>query len=420
MPNIKKMVPMLVPLILMFYFMYPQALSIGSSSFVALAGLVGLAVYAYHRFPFKEIFTAFFGLALLFFFEFTIAWINNTGFSEPIGYARTQIAWFFTAYLVLLAIFSIHKKPTFNTFLLYIVASITLQSIIAFFMYINDDVQQFFFSLQMQIEYTEDIVAEVESQRLLGYGIGFFGAGAICGIGLIAASYLFMRMKFELKGFILLVACYVFMFYIGLFMARTTVVGMAIGILLIAFLYWKDNRSEKRQVKPLIIISILLMIGGYIFAMFYFSTFSDWAFELFTNFIETGSLQTKSSNGLEEMFVLPKDPHIILFGTGNIGFWGNDVGYTRLFYYLGIPGTIIFFLYQVFIIHLSKTKDWAVNSFAITIFIYTLALNIKGLIDLNYILYSVFLYFLFYKYYIYYPMIYQNTSKQLPKFKAKI
>lgn len=411
---------MLVPLILMFYFIYPQALDIRGSSFVAPAGIIGLGVYAYHRFPFREVVTALAGLFALFFVYYSLTWINKAPDGYTIGYFRTQVAWFFVAYLVVFSIFKVHRKPTFNTFLLYIVGAITLQSVIAFLMYLNDGIHDFFFSFQMQGEYTEEIMEEAGSQRLMGYGIGFFGAGALSGIGLIAASYLLIRMRLKTKGFVLLVACYVFMFYIGLFMARTTVVGMAIGVALMAFLYLKDNKSVKKQAKKFIVVSFLLMIAGYTFAMFYFSSFSTWAFELFTNFFEHGRLETKSSNGLEEMLIFPEDLRTIVFGRGDMGFWGSDVGYSRLFFYVGIPGTILFFLYQMFIIKLSSTKDWGVNIFALTIFVYTMALNFKGWIDLNFMIYGIFFFFMFYKYYVYYPKIYQQREFKLPKFKTTV
>lgn len=410
---------MLIPLILMFYFIYPQALEVNGSSFVALAGIIGLGLYAYHRFPFKEVVTALSGLFVLFFIYYSLSWINKVP-DDTIGYFRTQIAWFFTAYLVVSSIFKAHKNPTFNTFLLYIVAAITLQSLIAFLMYLNEGIHDFFFSLQMKEEYTEEIMDEAGSQRLMGYGIGFFGAGALSGMGLIAASYLLIRMKLSAKGFILLVACYVFMFYIGLFMARTTVVGMALGLALIAVLYLKDNRSVKKQAKKFIIASSFLMIGGYVFAMSYFSGFSTWAFELFTNLFEHGRLETKSSNGLEKMLVFPEDLHTILFGRGYTGFWGSDVGYSRLFFYVGIPGAILYFLYQFFIMKLCFTKDWGVNIFALTMVLYTMVLNFKGWIDLNFILYGIFFFFMFYKYYIYYPKIHKKSEFVLPKFKTTV
>ncbi|MFV0536755.1 MAG: hypothetical protein ACK5M3_05195 [Dysgonomonas sp.] len=420
MPKVKEMIPMLIPLILMFYFIYPQALEVNASSFVALAGIVGLGLYAYHRFPFKEVVTALSGLFVLFFIYYSLSWVNNVADGSTTGYFRTQIAWFFTAYLVVVSIFKAHKNPTFNTFLLYVVAAITLQSLITFLMYLNEGVHDFFFSLQMQGEYTEAIMEEAGSQRLMGYGIGFFGAGALSGMGLIAASYLLIRMRLSTKGFILLVACYVFMFYIGLFMARTTVVGMLVGLVLIAILYLKDNKSVKKQAKKFIIVSFFLMSGGYIFAIFYFSGFSTWAFELFTNLFEHGRLETKSSNGLEEMFVFPDDLHTILFGRGYTGFWGSDVGYSRLFFYVGVPGAILYFLYQFFIMKLCYTKDWGVNFFALTMVLYTMILNFKGWIDLNFILYGIFFFFMFYKYYVYYPKIYMKREFVLPKFKTTV
>ena len=411
---------MLIPLILMFYFIYPQALAVGGSSFVAMSGLAGLGLYAYHRFPFKEVVTALSGMFALFFVYYSLTWINKVPDGYTIDYFRTQLALFFTAYLVISSIFKVHKNPTFNTFLLYIVAAITLQSLIAFLMYMNEGAHDFFFSMQMQGEYTEEVMEEAGSQRLMGYGIGFFGAGALSGMGLLAASYLLIRMKLKAKGFILLVACYVFMFYIGLFMARTTIVGMALGLVLIVVLYLKDNRSEKKQAKNFIVASFFLMFAGYIFAMFYFSSFSSWAFELFTNLFVHGRLETRSSSGLEEMFILPKDLHTMVFGRGYMAFWGSDVGYSRLIFYVGVPGTVLFFLYQFFIIKLGFTKDWGVNIFAVTMVLYTIALNFKGWIDLNFILYGIFFFFMFYKYYVYYPKIFKKKESVLPKFKTTV
>jgi hypothetical protein len=180
----------------------------------------------------------------------------------------------------------------------------------------------------------------------------------------------------------------------------------------------KDNKSEKKQAKKFIIASLFLMIAGYTFSMLYFSDFSNWAFELFTNFFESGRLETKSSSGLKEMFIFPEDLHTIVFGKGTLDFWGSDVGYSRLFFYVGIPGTILFFIYQLFIIKLSFTKDWGVNIFALTIFAYTMVLNVKGLIDFNFILYIIFLFFMFHKYYIYYPELYAERRIRSFNFKS--
>jgi hypothetical protein len=279
-------------------------------------------------------------------------------------------------------------------------------------MYVNEPVEKFFYSLQMKIEYTEELMDEAGRQRLMGYGIGFFGAGAISGSGLVLLSYLLMRMRLNLKEFILLVGLYVLIFYIGLFMARTTIVGMAVGFGVIAVLYLWDNRAVKKQAKTFAIASVFLMAAGYIFAMFYFSSFSEWAFELFTNFFEHGRLETKSSSGLAEMFMIPKELQTLIIGNGAITFFGSDVGYTRLLFYSGIIGTLAFFLYQLYVIKLGLTKDWGVNAVPASIFVYTLALNVKGFIDLNFILYLIFFYFMFYKYYVYMPKLYADNKKR--------
>lgn len=397
---------MFLVLIVMFYYVYPQALEVRGSSFILLSGVLGLGLYAYHGFPFKETIYVIIGIGVLYFSFLTSNWVNMTGDTYTVGYPKSQIAWFFSAYLVIFLIFRVHKKPTFNTLLLYIAAAIALQALIAFAMNTNSSINDFFFSLQMQAQYNERVMAEGGSQRIMGYGIAFFGAGAISGIGLIAISYLLMRLNLKTKEFILLALLYVFTFYIGLFMARTTIIGMAIGLALIAVLYLWDNRSYRKQAKTFFISSIFLMAGGYTFAMFYFPYFSDWAFELFINFLNTGKLETRSSSGLEEMFVIPQDVHTLIFGRGRMDFHGTDVGYSRQLFWTGVPGTIIYFGFQYFVAKLSFTKDWATNIFALAIFVYALALNVKGWIDLNFVLYLIFFYFMFYKYYVYMPKQY--------------
>ncbi|MFV0417114.1 MAG: hypothetical protein ACK5KT_00080 [Dysgonomonas sp.] len=410
MQRIKEAVPMFLVLVVMFYYIYPQALDVRGSSFILLSGVIGLGLYAYHGFPFKEVIYVLIGIGVMYFSFLTSNWINMTEDSYTIGYPKSQIAWFFSAYLVIFLIFSAHKKPTFNTLLLYIAAAIGLQAIIAFAMNTNEGINNFFFSLQMQAQYTEAIMEEGGSQRIMGYGIAFFGAGAISGMGLIAISYLLMRLKLKTKEFLLLALLYVFVFYIGLFMARTTIIGMAIGFALIAVLYLWDNRSQKKQAKTFLIASVFLMAGGYIFAIFFFPSFSDWAFELFTNFLKRGELTTRSSSGLDEMFIIPQDAHTLLFGKGRMDFHGTDVGYSRQLFWTGIPGTIIYFGFQYYIARLSSTKDWAINIFPLAVFVYSLALNIKGWIDMNFILYLIFFYFVFYKYYVYMPKQYMRMK----------
>lgn len=410
---LSKITPMALLLVLVFYYIYPIALDVAGSSFVFLAGILGLGLYVYHRFPFKEVVYAIAAMLLMYFVFFTASWVNKTQDLHFMNNFKSQIAYFFSAYLVIFFVFKVHKQPTFNTLILYIGLAVTLQAVITFAMYLNEGIKDFFYSLQMQVLYTEEIVSRSEDERLVGYGIGFFGAGAYSGMGLMAISYILMRMRLNFKQFMTLALLYVFTFYIGLFMARTTVIGMVFSLIIIAILYFLDHRSSKKQGNILFFSLIFLLAGGYTFSMFYFPAFSDWAFELFNNFINTGKLETRSSNGLEEMFLIPDDLHTLLFGKGSMAFWGSDVGYSRLLFYAGVPGTLAFFMYSMFIIKCSFTKDWAVNIFPISILIYVMALNVKGAMEMNFVLYLIFFFFLFYKYYIFNPKIYLRNKQFL-------
>jgi len=404
-PAIKEVIPMIIPLLFTFYFMYPQAMSVLGSSFVLLSGTVGLAYYSYHRFPFRETANVILGMGVMLLWFYSVSWYNNSNDPYTLGYFKSEIALLFSAYMLILVIFNVHKKPTVETVLKYIVGAVALQCFFTFIMSLDESIADFFFSLQLQTEYSEEVVGENSWQRLMGYGIAFFGAGANNGVALVIISYLLVSKTLAKYEFFLLSALYVFIFYISLFMARTTVVGAGVGFVLIAYFYFIGNKGSRKQVHKFVITALFLMFGGYLFAMFYYQGLSDWAFELFINFMETGKLRTRSSDGLGQMFKIPETAEHLLFGDGRMVFRGTDVGFSRMFFYVGIIGSILFYGYAFFLIKMWGTKNRNVKILGVTIAIYSMILNFKGWFDLNHIFFLLFFYFMFYKYYVYYPKL---------------
>lgn len=393
-------------LLFVFYYTYPQALDVRGGSFIVPTAVLGLGLYAWNRFPFVEVYK------VIIFFLCFLFWCYFSEFSNSLygnfrmTYIRSQMAWFFSAYLLNFLLFNTHKKPRLEVLVGYMASAVVLQSIITFAMNQNEWANDFFYSLQMQNIYDEETKELIEEQRLLGYGTALFGAGMIAGYGLILLGYLISKLKLNFIQLLAMVSAYAFVFFIGLFSARTTTIGLAISILLICVLYFVDGNVQRKQVHKFFWTSAIMFAVGATLAALYFPDYTDWAFELFDNFVETGSLSTESSDALYHLFYLPPTIGGMFIGEGNMEFWGNDMGYTRLIFYIGLIGTGIYFGYQIYIASLIMTKDLSANLLIITIVSYSLVLNVKGFTDLNPYLYLLLFYFLFYKYYRYYPAIY--------------
>lgn len=401
-------------LIFFFYYFFPQALDIAGSSFILFSGLVGLALYIVHKMPFPETMKLLGALILLVFTYFTCIILNGTDDAGyAFNYAKSNIAWIFSAYLAIFLLFAIHRRPTFHTLLYYLIGAVALQCIIAVLMHTNEGIKDFLISIQLQTDINETAVEMVEEERLIGYGTGFFGAGAIAGFGLIALGYLFLKSKMTNIKFVFMAMLYTFIFFIGLFMARTTVIGFAFSVLLMFVLYVWDSTSNKKGIKVFALSFALSAIVGVSLMYAYFPSMAEWGFELFTNFFEKGEIATKSSDGIMYMFYMPEDFFTFMFGNGSMAFFGSDVGFTRLVYYSGIIGMLMFFIYPMIIANLSFTKDRTINLFLLTLIAYVVVLNIKGLIDQNPILYPIFFYFMFYKYYIYKPAVYAEAKRKM-------
>jgi hypothetical protein len=75
--------------------------------------------------------------------------------------------------------------------------------------------------------------------------------------------------------------------------------------------------------------------------------------------------------------------------------------------WFGLPGAVMFFCYQFMIIKRAFTNNMVLNLTLITLFVYNIVLNYKGLSDLNHFCLMFAFYFLHYKYNIYTPYLYR-------------
>lgn len=396
----KKIIGSILLLVCFFYTLYPQALDFRGSSIVSLTGIIGLIFFLIRGEFFGDVVSIL--KAYMPFVIFAIVAALVSGFYDPYlySYSRSQIGWLFTAYLVTFLFFKVFPKGTLNQYLMFIVGAIGLQCVATVLMHENPAINDFLTSLAMQTDLEELKRQQTEGARLLGYGVAFFGAGLICGLALILITYILMSKRMGFIKLCLLGILYSFIFYVGLLSARTTVIGLAASLILLIILMFKGNIGSGQGYK-FMGIGLIFIIIGYTLCFIYFPEYTDWAFELFNNYEESGELRTASSDSIQYMFILPPTVEMWLFGRGSMYFWGSDVGYSRLLFYFGLPGTIAFFYYPYAMSKMCFSKDKLFNITLIVLFIYNLALNVKGLSDLNIYIYLITFFFIFKRYYVY-------------------
>lgn len=174
---------------------------------------------------------------------------------------------------------------------------------------------------------------------------------------------------------------------IGIFLSsRTGLLIMIIALLSILFYF------PKKSLLFLIFISIIGVLFYYsasVFLFDYITYFNEkvfnYAFELFINFNEKGSLETKSSEDLLTMLFLPDFIHLILgSGSGNESVNGvsrSDSGYIQTILYGGIFNFILIYsfifivFYKIILIYRNSRK---MIFLLVTIFFIMLFLEIKG------------------------------------------
>ena len=288
------------------------------------------------------------------------------------------------------------KVISFYVITRYFLMTLVVQSVIAIVMFVNQPICLFLFDLQ-GIDLTSRVIKMYFGVRLIGLGCFYFGAGAIYGLGLIAIMPFMLNAKNK-HQLIKLILLYVNIFIVGIFFARTAMIGCVFSIVYLIFCILIPKMCNKvflvfRQ------FIIYLTVFGIALVFIYTSSpklqedygdIIDFGFEAFINLVENGELSTASSDGLTEyhLSIWPQNQKTYYIGDmrwtkGDSYYGDSDVGYVRLLFYFGVPGVILFLLYQYSIVRISGLifKERILSFFFFTVFFYALILLIKGYID---------------------------------------
>jgi hypothetical protein len=408
--RIKRFLPQVVLLVLVFFHIYPQAMYFHSLhlSCLSLLGFLGVAYYFIQKSNYSELIQFFKGYIPMVVWILISAMQNSTTqyFFLPrdlflFATFKSLIGWAFSAYLIVQIYNKLHPKGNIHTLFYYFILAVSIQGVIAILMYRNPAIDAFFQQFMLQ----DDALIELkrsatEGKRLLGWGTAFFGMGIICGLTLILIVFVLVTKRTSKLERILLSVLYAFVLYYGMLSARTTMIGAAGSVVLMVVLIRssKTRTIATRQIFFVLGIVSLVISVGYTLCYYYFPDFADWAFEAFINYSQTGELRTASSDGIAYMWRFPFTTLGWIFGNSLSYFQGSDIGYSRLLLFFGVPGTFLYFWYQYRLMRLSVTKYSALNWLLVVVFIYNLSLNIKGLSSLDYFSFMVFFYLLNYKY----------------------
>lgn len=271
--------------------------------------------------------------------------------------------------------------------LYFIIICILINNLLAFSGMLSPSFSKFIYDLQ------DFELSPLYMNRAFGLGNVFFSGGYISGLGLIIVCYLYTTKYLSFRNFVLI---YLVILISGLFIARTTIVGI-IG--LIQLLMSKGGKYAMPLISLILGVLILFPLIEMCMSSILGSSYTSWAFELTDNFLKSGTFETSSTNTLNSMYkIVPEDVKTWIIGDGLMNnpdmsyYKHTDVGYYRLVFSIGLPGLALFLalyimnLRQIYRYSKKKSID---RSFCCILFIYILAVLLKGIIEILPVLFLI-------------------------------
>ena len=293
---------------------------------------------------------------------------NNTEDYTYATYITSCWVWWGAAYTTCQMIKWVHGRLTWDLIIHYLVAVCVFQCFIALAMDLNEPLKLAINSIVMQ----GDLVFKGNVQRLYGIGAALDVAGSRFSAVLIMLIYMMANSNLQKRWYTYLIYVFsiIFITIAGNMIARTTLIGLILGLGYLGYVTIKQTTRIERSYFQMwkwfagvTVIAIPLAIYSY-------NTNPQirknmrFGFEGFFNFVEKGKFSYDSNETLKNMYVWPDNAKTWIIGdayfnnpygndpyyTGEVteGFYKNtDVGYLRFIYYFGIIGLLVFSFYFI-------------------------------------------------------------------------
>lgn len=302
---------------------------------------------------------------------------------------------FFSAYACITIIKVFDKQISFSLITKYFIYTILLQSFFVLIQFFNSDIASFLTTIQRLAERRAGIATHhfEEGTRFIGFGLFFYTASLFYGTALVLLAhniknrYLSSTEKF--KGILL----FLFLFLIGMGLSRSTIIGFTSALLLL-FISLSYNSINLNKILRLIVYTLtvsavitlfLILNSGFLHK---FEALFNNAFDFIISYFNKGQVESNSAQATISSFVLPEDKKIYIFGTGiftlfeSTGSYNySDVGYSRLLYYFGLPGMLMFFWLEIKLLKLAFYRE-RLKPIFYSMLIILFITNIKGITSL--------------------------------------
>lgn len=328
---------------------------------------------------------------------------NTTDDYQFVGYSFSLLLIFLASYFTF-NFFLIGKKVSntnyFKTISEGIIYVVLFQSILALIMFFYTPLADFLNSIQVFIDLDKDKLAEALEFRLVGFGIKFFAFGIVNGFALILLASVLKNENYTPSKRVFLWISYFVIFLVGMMAARTTIIGFGLSMLLYFNPFQKSLKRKPKEKWKLVLYFTFLGLLAYLVYINLFSVGNnkfgqlfEFGFDLFINFFETGNAQSESLNQMNDMYIWPTELQTYLIGDGRFMGIGaeyyykeTDIGWIRLLYYFGVPGTLLY-LYTHYFVVFKSVKNYANYKYTFWfLFIYFLIIKFKGFTDILYLL----------------------------------
>lgn len=288
--------------------------------------------------------------------------LNQTPDNTYASYIISFAVWLSAAFAVCCFIKAVHGRIDVRLVLDYLVAVCVSQCLISLVIDSSPSLARW---INSTFEFGQEV--SVEAERLYGIGAQLDVAGARFSVVLVGLAYYLAEVNGPLNNVrrFLYILAFGIISVIGNMIARTAIVGMALGLffILVGVVFRPSLPGHESDKTKQVSTWIVMLTISVIFCTILYNTNTQakslfrFGFEGFFSLAENGHWEVSSNEKLKSMVVFPETLHTWIIGDGYFensrndpnylgaatdqGFYmGTDVGYLRFIFYFGVMGLI--------------------------------------------------------------------------------